>query len=247
MKRSPFGNGPQLIMHATHHKMGTVWMMRVLEAVADRYGLTFQKSNKVGDIVDPDTQILFANHSQFSSEQLGDFVGSHMVRDPRDCIVSGYYYHLWTDEAWAHVPEPQYEGLSYQQYLKSVDQDTGVSAEITRFARYVEDYRMRFWNYEDDRIFEMKYEELLGNEKELFNELFRHYGFTDKAVRMCVKIAERFSFKNLAGQSVGVSTAQKHLRDGRPGQWKEVLTDRHLAAIEDLFGDLLVYQGYVIS
>ena len=220
-------------------------MMRVLEAVADRYGLMLQKSNEVGDVVDPNTQILFANHSQFAPDQFGDFVGSHLIRDPRDCIVSGYFYHLWTDEPWARAPQADYGGLSYQDYLKSVDQNTGISAEIARFAKYVEDYQMRKWNYDDDRIFEMKYENLLDKETEVFTELFRHYGFTDKAVRDCLKIAARFNFKNLSGRVVGKTAEQKHLRDGRPGQWREKLSSEHLCAIDASFGDLLVLQGYV--
>ena len=40
-----------------------------------------------------------------------------MIRDPRDCVVSGYFYHLWTNEAWAHQPQDLFNGLSYQQHL----------------------------------------------------------------------------------------------------------------------------------
>ena len=33
-----------------------------------------------------------------------------MIRDPRDVIVSGYFYHQWTDEPWANEPRPELGG-----------------------------------------------------------------------------------------------------------------------------------------
>ena len=37
------------------------------------------------------------------------------VRDPRDIIVSGYFYHMTTHEPWVHQPRSDYGGKSYQE------------------------------------------------------------------------------------------------------------------------------------
>lgn len=242
--KSPFTDSPKLIFHGTYHKMGTVWLMRVLEKVANNWNLCMQKSNEVKDIVGSNTDIFFANHSHLDLETAGDFIGSHMIRDPRDCVVSGYFYHLWTDEEWAHQPQDWLGGLSYQQHLKSLNQEDGLAAEITTFAGYTTTYRLREWNYDDDRIFEIKYEDLLADEQRIFTELFRHYGFSEPAVQKSVQLAGQCSFKNVSGREVGQSQTNSHLRSGRPGEWKEVLSKNHLRLIDEQFGDLIAQMGY---
>ena len=242
--QSPFLDSPKLIFHGTYHKMGTVWLMRVLEKVADNWKLCMQKSNEHEDIVGSDTDIIFANHSHLDLDSFGDFIGSHMIRDPRDCVVSGYFYHLWTDEAWAHQPQQWYDGLSYQQHLKSLNQEDGLAAEISTFAGYAKTYRLRDWNYDDDRIFEIKYEELLADEQKTFTKLFQHYGFSETAVNKSVQLASQCSFKKVSGRQVGQSQAKSHLRSGRPGEWKEVLSENHLRLIEEQFGNLIEQMGY---
>ena len=218
--------------------------MRVLEKVADQWNLSLQKSNEHGDSVEPDTDILFANHSHLDLELLDDFVGSHMIRDPRDCVVSGYFYHLWTEEAWARQPQDRFGGLSYQHQLKSLDQEDGLSEEIRTFAGYAKTYSLRNWNYDDDRILEIKYEDLLADEQTVFTKLFQHYGFTDKAVHQSIQLADQCSFEKISGRSVGQSKTQSHLRSGRPGEWKDVLSENHLRLIDEQFGDLIEQMGY---
>lgn len=243
-QKATFQKAPRLIFHGTYHKMGTVWWMRVLERIADSFAMQLQKSNQHGDQIDPTTDIVFANHSHLPLDPLGDFTGSHMVRDPRDCIVSGYFYHLWTEESWAHVPQETFDGLSYQAYLNSGDQNSGIHEEIKRFARYVNDYGMRDWNYSDRRIIEIKYEQLLANESDVFETVFRHYGFTDRAVRKSLKMAAQCSFEKVTGRSLGQPNQNSHLRSGQPGQWRSVLTADHVDAIKDSFGDLIQQMGY---
>ena len=241
---SPFAGDPKLIFHGTYHKMGTVWLMRVLQRVADLYDITMQKCNLVGDRLQTGTGLIFANHSQLELGELGDFVGSHLIRDPRDVIVSGYFYHLWTDEAWAHQPKQEYDGQSYQQFLNSTDQHAGISAEIDRFSKYVDEYSLRKWNYRDPRIIELRYEDLIADEAGIFERMFRHYGFHEKAIRRCVKAALQFSFEKVTARKPGEATEKQHLRSGKPGQWRDVLSREHCEAIRVQFGDLLVKTGY---
>ena len=224
--------------------MGTVVLMRVLEGVAAHFELEMQKSNEHADVLCPNTNLIFANHSQLALGDLGDFVGSHMVRDLRDCIVSGYFYHLWTEESWARMPSEQLDGRSYQQLLNSLDQTNGLHAEITRVEEYADVYGLRDWNFQNDRILEFKYEDLLKDEPTVFADVFRHYGFHEKAIKKSVGIASQFSFKRVTGRSIGQLGGNRHLRSGRPGQWREVLTEQHIDHVKDALGDLLIKMGY---
>ena len=163
-----FVDQPKLVFHGAYHKMGTVWITRVLEGIARRFDLTVQKVNQRTEPLLPEANIVIANHSDLDLDSLGDFVGSHMIRDPRDAIVSGYFYHLWTTEAWAHEPKEQLDGQSIQQHLKSLNQSDGILFEISRFEEYSRNRGLLDWNFEDDRIIELKYEQLMEDEPACF-------------------------------------------------------------------------------
>lgn len=218
--------------------------MRVMEKVCQTYGLQMQKCNVVGERIKAEADFVFANHSQIALRQLGDFVGSHLIRDPRDAIVSGYFYHLWTEEAWARNPQEVFGGLSYQEHLNSLGQADGITAEINRFAGYVTEYSMRQWNYHDPRVIEIKYEDLIADEPAVFASLFRHYGFTEMAVEKSVRAALEFSFQRMTERSMGTAAEKSHLRTGKPGQWRDVLSREHQSLIKEKLGDLLIQMGY---
>src|SRR5581483_5322277 len=103
--RSPFVDSSRpLIVHASHHKAGTVWLFGVLREAALPYALHVTEFDAV-EPIDDDTDIaLFQHTHDFQRASAGDRTirGSHMIRDPRDLVVSAYYYHLRTSESWVH-------------------------------------------------------------------------------------------------------------------------------------------------
>lgn len=224
--------------------MGTVWLTRVLEAVANCYGLSLQKSNECNDLLDEQAEVLICNHSQHPRDRFDNCVVSHLIRDPRDAVVSGYYYHLWTDEAWAHVPQPRFQHQSYQQYLQSLDRDAGLSAEIERFGEYVQTYGLMNWDYSNSRVLELKYEDLIRDESSNFKKLFSHYGFHRGAIKAATRLALQQSFQSVAQRPIGQAGEQSHLRSGKPGEWKSVLTAKHCQMIQQTWGKLLIRMGY---
>lgn len=240
--RDPFepGSPRPLLLHCCHHKAGTVWLIRVLQAVADHHGLRFQ--NLRGAPPAAATDIALQHDSQIDVAALPRFRGSHMIRDPRDIVVSAYFFHLWTTEAWARAPSPEYGGLSYQDHLRSLPEDEGLLAEI-RHSVYVID-EMRRWNYRDPRFLEVRYEDAIADETGFFSRLFRHYGFRRAAVETSVDIALRFSFERLASRRIGETREGEHLRSGRPGQWQDVFRESHGALFKELAADTLIVLGY---
>lgn len=239
---SPFGqDGPALIVHCCHHRSGTVWFTRVLETVARRYGLLFQSGEQRE--LDASTEIFLQDHSRIDRTALPPYRGSHMIRDPRDMVVSGYHYHLWTEEEWARVPREEYDGKSFQKALNDVGKKRGLILEMERFCQ--EDLQdMLQWEYDDPAFFELKYEDVITDEPSHFEALFDHYGFHEDAVAVGMEIAAYYSFQNVSGRSFGDVDEESHLRSGRTSQWEDHFDDELKDRFKELAGDAVVELGY---
>jgi len=227
-----------LIVHCGHHKAGTVWFRRVLLDLAVPYGLRYRSGT--GRPVTGDTDIaFFTNTRRFDRSVTGPrrFRGSHVVRDPRDLIVSGYEYHLVTKEAWALEPDDAYGGRSYQDHLRSLDEHRGISAEIEWFlaATAVE---MRQWDYGQSEFLELRLEDVLADEHGSFDRLFRWYEFDDRAIERGHGIVERRSRRS------GGARKSHPIRSSTPGEWIDRLSADHIDSVKRGLGTLLVDLGY---
>ena len=237
---SPFadrGDRP-LIVHCGHHKAGTVWFRRTLLDISQVYGLRYRAG--MAKPVAPDADVVvYANTREYDRADLGDrpFRGSHLIRDPRDLVVSGYEYHLITDEAWAKVPRDAYGGLSYQDHLRSLDEQAGLMAEIDWFLPSI-GAEMLQWDYTQPEFMELRYEEVLADEHGAFDRLFRWYGFDDRAVSLGHDVVERRSRRN------GGARASHPIRAADAGEWRSRLTPAHVEHFKAASGDLLIRLGY---
>jgi hypothetical protein len=246
-RRNPFRPeiGRPLIVHCSHHKAGTVWFRKVLSELRDGYGLHLQRC--LGEPIEPETDIAFFRSGRlFSRALLSDrtFRGSHLIRDPRDVVVSGYFYHLWTREKWVHQTDGRtWGGLSYQAYLNSVDRHQGLLAEIEYgSASTLAD--MAKWDYGQPEFLELRYEDLIQNEVSSFSRLFEFYGFDERAVTVGLAGVERHSIRLKPGQLASEEDQKRHIRSGRAGQWREHFGPEHVARFKELNGDLLLRLGY---
>ena len=52
------------------------------------------------------------------------------------------------------------------------------------------------------------------------------------------------SFESQTKRKIGQLQEKSHLRSGRPGEWRDVLSDQHKARCKEIFGDVLVKLGY---
>jgi hypothetical protein len=243
LKRGPFLAiaGRPLLVHCSHHKVGTVWFKRVLEVVAKTYGLHFENVGPNKPSADTE-MFVFNNAFRFKREYLEGrrFRGSHIIRDPRDLAVSAYHYHLRTTEQWVVTPSERWGGTSYQDYLKSLSAHDGLLAEIDRCARS-EFKSMGEWDYKQPEFLELRYEEVMQDESSAFERLFRHYRFRHSVRSTSVEIARGFSLDVVGGGN------DSHVRSGRPGEWRDVFEPEHTAEFKKLTGDLAVRLGYETS
>lgn len=242
--RNPFADGlrPTLV-HAAHHRVGTSWFRRILSAIAKEYGLSFAVVSMTNP---PDVEaeaLLYDHAGLFDRERLRFFRGSHLIRDPRDVVVSGYFYHRWSEEEWLHIPRSEYGGRTYQELLLSLSLEQGLAAEMRGPAAHTF-AEMGAWDYGQPGFLEIKYEDLIEDEAGWFERIFRHYGFGEGAVERCVELAGRFSFREVSGRAVGEIREGTHLRSGKPGQWREVFTPSHRVLFRELTGNLVERLGY---
>jgi hypothetical protein len=248
--RHPFDPvaGPAVLVHCAHHKVGTVWFQRVLSTVAGFYGLRFTEVPVADDVagarptLPPDIDVVvFDRATDFSPLDLGaqTLRISHLIRDPRDVVVSGYHYHLRTNESWVHEPKERYGGRTYQEFLQSIDEHAGLMAEIERCARSTL-AEMAAWPYAQAAVLELRYEDMVDNEMETFTRLFRFYGFNATAIARGLAIVGQFSRRH----GVPAGEADPHIRSGRPGEWRQAFGTDHVERFKELTGDLVVRLGY---
>src|SRR5437764_4734607 len=109
---------------ATHHKTGTAWMGGTFTAICSALDISFLKLRNA----DPPPQssmhpplVLFQPHSNFDgSEWLlesPEYRVLHLIRDPRDVIISAMHYHRVAKERQLHVRRRKFGDLTYQEKI----------------------------------------------------------------------------------------------------------------------------------
>jgi len=223
-----------LIVHCCHHKVGTLWFRNVLSAVAADCGLRMFSGEQAD--LPRFADVFLQDHSRIDRTSLGDVRGSHMIRDPRDVVISAYFYHLRTREPWVLRPRTEYSGRSYQQHLRALDREAGIAAEIERCASTVV-RDMVEWDRDGNGFLELRYESLLSDEEAGFRRIFGHYGFTAEAIERSVRIALGFSLRRMKSRS-------NHVRSGEPGEWRRHFSEEHKARFKRSTADAAKRLGY---
>lgn len=240
---SPFADRSDvpLLVHCGHHKAGTVWIRRVILELCRSYGLRYRTGGPRPIASDADA-VVFANADEFRRALLSDrsFAGSHMIRDPRDLVVSGYEYHKVTTEAWANQVRPEYGDRSYREYLCRLPDDEGLLAEIRWFGSATGP-RMAAWDFDQPEFLELRYEDFLADEHAGFLDLFRWWGLNQTATDRGLEIADRLSRRN------GGARSTHPIRSSLPGEWQERFTADHIEEFKSQNGDLLERLGYETS
>ena len=109
---------PNKILIGTHHKTGTVWFSSIFQYICHYHSLNFYAGKQDGLPLQFD--VFFQDHSVFDLDSIGvPFRGIHIIRDPRDVIISGSFHHQKSKEKWLHRPRENLQGLTYQQKINS--------------------------------------------------------------------------------------------------------------------------------
>lgn len=244
------------LVHCSYHKCLTVYYSRVMHAVFNRclpWSRGYRHYNShLGDFYQGfrGHRIASVNNRFLDFERLGDFRISRFVRDPRDLVVSGYFYHRRGAEEWVRIEAPTAEDwyfangvvpegmrgseYSFAQYLQSIPEEEGLLAEIEFRRRHFES--MARWPARHSRIVTYRYEEFIGSEARVFDELFDFYRLSRIERTLGDWFARRYSMRR--------RTTDPHVRNPSPGQWRKYFTPRVKQAFDAEHGNLVESLGY---
>jgi hypothetical protein len=190
------------------------------------------------------------NNRALDLDHLGHFRLSHFIRDPRDLVVSGYFYHRRGSEAWVTMEAPtghdwyfangiipeglRAQGSSFAEYLQSIPEEEGLLAELEFRRLHLES--MARWPANHPNIVTYRYENIIGNEVSLFRELCDFYRFSPVERFLVDRFARRYSIRN--------QSSDAHVRDPTPEQWRQRFTPRVRRAFDAQDRGLVKQLGY---
>jgi hypothetical protein len=235
------------VVVATHHKTGTVWMDGVFKKIADDLGAQYVDFRSEYGRLDQTLRepfILFNYDSDFRDYahvlDRPDVRILHLIRDPRDVLISAMHYHKKSAESWLHTPVPGYNNVTYQRRLKELR---------TRLEQYIFEMEhstagtlrgMLGWRYDRANCFEARYERLRKDaDLSYWCEIAEFLGFDTEEQAAAKK---RFWQNSLFG---GLSRfGNKHVRSGDVAQWKREFNLPLAYAFLDRFPTALKMLGY---
>src|SRR6185437_4365968 len=130
----------KLLCYFGHHKCGSAWIGQIANEVCVQAGLTVRahadEKDFAGDVealraTAPFDFWIYANADVVFTRPV-DLRGFHVVRDPRDLIVSAYFSHL-DSHPDAHWPRLRH----YRPYLRSLSRHDGLLAEMDFNAEFL--------------------------------------------------------------------------------------------------------------
>lgn len=184
-----------LFAYFGHHKCASTWIDNIIKEVAFEHGYEYrgivdhQTPTGHGPLTDYVNTFPREQMSAYVCEEGIDFIGAitadwtqtkdlspfrgfHVIRDPRDIIVSGYFSHK-NSHPVDHLPHM----AAHRERLQSISKDEGLMLEMDYAASEMED--LATWDYDDPDILELKMENLSARPYEGFIEIFEFLGLLD--------------------------------------------------------------------
>jgi len=269
----------ELLLYFSRHKAASTWMNRILRNITLEMGLNYQHrnnkfineefikkiiaDNKIFGIDDPDINII---------RTIKDFKGFHIIRDPRDIVVSAYFSHCYT-----HPTNNWPELIEMRKKLQKMTKDEGLFFEIDFLKKVFK--KMYEWDYNMANVKEFKYEELINDPVKFVLEIIDFLGILEndqngqkrkmislivminklKKRRLCpfsitlnklpanriINIVERNSFSKInEGRHRGDEDIKSRYRKGIAGDWKNYFKTAHKDYFKKKYNDMLVKLAY---
>ena len=251
-----------------YHKCGTKLLTKIFLQLSIKYGWKFKSVSGFSHDI-PSADVVHFIHSQVDFSKLPKkYIGIHMVRDPRDVIISGYLYHKRTTEEWCinknfdtnnnikypQVPHSQMYrsrewmvryleslgGRSYQENINDIDQEDAILFEMDHYAKWtVED--MLKWDYNNSNCIELKFENLMNNFDQEVESIFKHCNFNIKEMLAAKRIA---NYEDLNKMSQLQIKNNPHISSVKTNKWKQYFTEKISTKFQNQYEDVLDKLNY---
>lgn len=173
--------GPLLAFFG-HHKCASSYIHAIVRRVAREVGLHVESLTTPAAFSHNMKQWVHDNRTDFLVyrlanyqyvKALGEFKGFHVIRDPRDIVVSAYFSHLYSHPVDGF---PVIAGLREQ--LQTLSKEDGLLLEME--SREQQFKCMAEWDYSLPNVLEIKFEDLVRNPYRHFLDIFRFLGLLDE-------------------------------------------------------------------
>lgn len=255
-----------------HHRCATLWTAAIVKAISREFGWQVAQEdryNKLPEVTDRVGFLLHLNASDSIVQQLAgqNYRGFHVIRDPRDILVSSYF-----SDKYSH-PVYRQEFAQFREQLNAAEFDAGLRLELDR--RTAEFAALAGWDYHNPRVYETRYEVLTTVPFEEFSRIlaFLEIPMVTRGVPARVaqaqlaanralhrirmpfrvrslpaawlrKAIDAQSFQKLAGRKRGQEDPKSHYRKGVAGDWVNYLTGANKELFKERWGQLLIDLGY---
>lgn len=273
------------VAFCSHHKCATKWFLRYFRFGCKRLGWkvgnvdnqsrrfegdarSFCKSNKI--------DFLFYSNAVYRDVAELEIPVVHLVRDPRDILVSGYFSHRDSHETdnWPEL-------VDYRKRLRACNETEGLSLELDFSEQFLRP--MEGWPLDRGSVATFFYEDFSSHPFDTTLAMLQHlnlvadrgdcaspslsslngalsYALERTRIAAASPIRRKrisaqewlgeaydIRFTRLKAKAVATGGPQGHYRKGGHGQWKSNLHGGILEAFEARYGHLVEHYGYANS
>lgn len=225
-----------------HHKCATNWMRMVLGDICKnrRWCLKGYGGASTSDLDFHDADTVFHCFWNAFTKDMNNlprsFRGFHLIRDPRDAVVSAYW--SWKN---THGSEGSPRIERERQRLDELNLEEGLLYMVERIPLLEQ---LGGWDPgSNNNILNVQYEELLADTTRTYQQVFSFLGqnFTEDEVNALV---EKHSFERVTGRKPGTEDTNHHFRKGIAGDWKNYFTGNIRNLFKERYGEDLIRLGY---
>lgn len=232
------------IHYLGHHKCATHWIRWFLFHLAPyiQYGYKVERGRRFANLESwrpSNTICLNVNADAQSLEDIPELArGFHVIRDPRDALVSEYFSRKLSHAVWSDWH------IELRDYLQAHSKEEGL---IYLMDQHIYFMQMEGWDLGvRHNVLDVRYEELLADEFGGFSRILDHLGI-QLPERVLRKIIAKCSFERLSGgRKRGSENQTHHYRKGVAGDWTNHMpvNGEVYCVFRQRFGDLLDRLGY---
>ncbi|MFP3383469.1 hypothetical protein [Tritonibacter sp. SIMBA_163] len=244
---------PRILCVGTHHKTGTVWMRRVWRLIGEALDIPFVPVHNPAkwDKIPATGRVIVVNWASAFAPDLFEQPDArflHIIRDPRDVLLSGARYHENSpgrQERFLHGPRDDLGGKSYQQHLQALpSQEAKLDFEMQNMHLQVVK-EMLAWPYGHPRAMDVRYEDLIeDHDCALFIGVLRFFGFDQAEIEVARQIYYDNSLFGGLSPDGGTGRTATHVSSGKAEQWPAKLPRHTAERYLERHGDDLIALGY---
>ena len=224
-----------------HHKCASTWTMEILNMVCSKIGLRLKKFIELED--QPPINVDFIADTGADKNHLEllkplKFRGFHVIRDPRDIVVSAYYSHKYSHPMGSWLEEQR-------KVLNRVDFEEGMRLSIDFRSKQFRE--MANWDYKKPNIFETRFERITVTPFNEFSKIFQFLGIIPDELdpQILEEILNTRTFDLMAdGREKGQEDIKHHYRKGIQGDWVKYFSRANKDYFKEQYGQLLIDLGY---